>query len=321
MRVLVLTNMYPHEADASFGTFVYEQVRALRSLGVDMDVLFINGRASRWNYLSGIKRLWRQTRAVRYDLIHAHYVFSGLIARTQHRLPIVQSFHGAGEMVGYQGRLCKWLAPWVDQAIVTSPAHKAQLGYAGAEIIPCGVDLDLFVPQPRTDARAKLGWPQEGKVVLWLGDPRPEKRLDVVRASYDNLRQRHSDVTLQVVSKVPHQTVPLYMNAADVLILCSDTEGSPVVIKEAMACNLPIVSTAVGDVPAVIQGVEGCHLAEQTVEDLADKLELALARDRRTEGRQAIQHLQTQGEARTILALYERVLARHTQAARKGAPS
>ena len=100
------------------------------------------------------------------------------------------------------------------------------------------------------------------------------------------------------------------MNAADVLILCSDTEGSPVVIKEAMACNLPIVSTAVGDVPAVIQHVEGCYLAEQNTEDLADKLELALARDRRTDGRQAIQHLQTQGEARTILALYERVLAR-----------
>jgi len=321
MRVLVLTNMYPHEADASFGAFVYEQVRALRALGVDIDVLFVNGRASRSNYLWGIWRLWRQMRAVRYDLIHAHYVFSGLIARTQHRLPIVQSFHGAGEMEGYQGRLCKWLVRRVDQAIVTSPAHKAQLGYAGAEIIPCGVDLALFAPQPRAEARAKLGWSPEAKTILWLGDPRPEKRLDLVRASYDLLRQRSPDVVLQVVSRVPHHTVPLYMNAADVLILCSDTEGSPVVIKEAMACNLPIVSTAVGDVPAVIGGVEGCYLAEQTAHDLADKLGLALALGRRTDGRQAVQHLQTVGEACAILALYERVLSRRSRPGQKGASS
>ncbi len=321
MRVLVLTNMYPHEADASFGTFVYEQVRALRSLGVEMDVLFVNGRASRWNYILGLERLWRQMRTVRYELIHAHYVFSGLMARTQRRLPIVQSFHGAGEMDGYQGRLCRWLVTRVDQAIVTSPAHKAQLGYAGAEIIPCGVDLGLFAPQPRDDARAQLGWPVDTRVVLWLGDPRPEKRLDLVHAAYDKLHQRRPDTTLRVVSKVPHQTVPLYMNAADVLILCSDTEGSPVVIKEAMACNLPIVSTAVGDVPAVIQGVEGCYLADQTPEDLADKLDLALTYARRTSGRQAIQHLQTRGEARTILGLYERVLARRSQASQKGVSS
>jgi len=317
MRILVLTNMYPHRADASFGTFVYEQVRALRSLGVDMDVLFVNGRASRWNYLWAIERLWHQIHVVHYDLIHAHYVFCGLIALMQRRLPIVQSFHGAGEMVGYQGRLCKWLAPRVDQVIVTSPGHKSQLGFAGAEIIPCGVDMQLFAPQPRDEARAALGWPLQAQIVLWLGDPRPEKRLDLVHAAYDHLRLRRPDTLLKVVSKVPHGTVPLYLNAADALILCSDTEGSPVVIKEAMACNLPIVSTAVGDVPAVIQGVEGCYLAEQTATDLAGKLELALAFPGRTTGRQAIQHLQTHGEARAILALYEQILARRSRTAPK----
>ena len=115
-------------------------------------------------------------RAVPYDLIHAHYVFSGLIARTQRRLPIVQSFHGAGEMAWLPGYDCaRWLVTRVDQAIVTSPAHKAQLGHATAEIVPCGVDLGLFAPQPRDDARAQLGWPLEAKIILWLGDPRPEK--------------------------------------------------------------------------------------------------------------------------------------------------
>ena len=158
MRVLMLTNMYPYEGDPSFGTFVHEQVRALRALGVQIDVLFVDGRRSRWNYLVGYPRLWRQLAYVRPDLIHAHYVFSGLIARAQWGLPIVQSFHAPGEMHTYQGWLCKRLVPWVDAVIVTSTDHKARLGYGRAQIVPCGVDLALFVPRPRDEARAELGW-------------------------------------------------------------------------------------------------------------------------------------------------------------------
>jgi glycosyltransferase involved in cell wall biosynthesis len=316
MRVLVLTNMYPHEADPSFGTFVYEQVRALRALGVDSDVLFVNGRASRLNYLTGYTRLWRQMGAVQYDLIHAHYVFAGWIARAQWRLPVVQSFHGAGEMLGYQGWLCKRLAPLVDGVIVTSADHKARLGFAAARIIPCGVDLALFAPQARDEARRKLGWDPAKETVLWVGDPRPEKRLDLVHAAFDLLAQRRSDVELQVVSRVPHAQVPTYMSAAHVLILPSDHEGSPVVIKEAMACNLPVVAVDVGDVAQVIGGVPGCYLAERTAKDLADKLELALAggegaAPERGAGRAAIQHLQTSAEARAILDVYEKAKLRH----------
>jgi teichuronic acid biosynthesis glycosyltransferase TuaC len=310
MRVLMLTNMYPHEEDASFGTFVYEQVRALRVLGLDVDVLFVNGRATQWNYLVGYPRLWRQLACVHYDLIHAHYVFSGLIARAQWSLPIVQSFHAPGQMHTYQGWLCKRLVPWVDAVIVTSADHKARLGYAGAHIIPCGVDFDLFTPCPRDQARAELGWDTTHQTVLWVGDPRREKRLDLAYATYEVLRQRRDNVELRVVTKVPHHTIPTYMNAGDVLLLTSDHEGSPVVIKEAMACNLPIVATAVGDVPEVIGGMEGCYLAQQTPADLAAKAALALDLGGRTQGREAIQHLSTHAEAQHVLALYEQVLAR-----------
>jgi glycosyltransferase involved in cell wall biosynthesis len=305
----MLTNMYPHEQDRSFGTFVFEQVRALRAQGVQVDVLFVNGRASRWAYLSGYPRLWKQLRHVTYDLIHAHYVFSGLIARAQHRLPIVQSYHAPGQMETYQGWLAKRLAPWVDAVIVTSADHKARLGYEPAHIIPCGVDLALFDPKPGDEARAELGWDTDRRIVAWIGDPRPEKRVDLAYATYDVLRRRRDDVDLRVVTKVPHATVPTYMSAADVLLLTSDHEGSPVALKEAMACNLPIVSTRVGDVADVIAGVEGCYLAEQTPGDLADKVEMALNFGRRTRGREAIQHLGTEAEARRIIALYQQVLS------------
>ena len=315
MRVLMLTNMYPYEDDPSFGTFVYEQVRALRGLGVEVDVLFVDGRSSRWNYLLGHPRLWRQLALVEYDLIHAHYVFSGLIARAQWKLPIVQSFHAPGQSETYQGWLCRRLAPLVDAVIVTSKDHKARLGHAAAHIVPCGVDMDLFAPLAKDEARSQLGWDLDRKVLLWVGDPRPEKRIDLAQATYALLTARRQEVDLRVVTKQPHQAVPTYMNAADVLVLTSDHEGSPVVIKEAMACNLPIVSTAVGDVPEVIAGVEGCFLASQSPTDLADKVEVALAFGRRTRGREAIRHLQTSEEARRIVDIYREVLRRRGRSA------
>lgn len=308
MRVLMLTNMYPHEEDPAYGAFVYEQVRALRALGVEIDVIFVNGRANRWNYLMGYLRFWRQLAFVQYDLIHAHYVFSGWIARAQLRLPVVQSFHAPGEMDTYQGWLCRRLAPLVDAAIVTSEEHRSLLGYK-AHVIPCGVDLDLFVPMPKREARERVGWEEKKEILAWIGEPRREKRLDLARETYQVLQPRHPDAELKVVSRVPHEEVVHYMNAADVLLLTSDYEGSPVTIKEAMACNLPIVSTRVGDVPQVLRSTEGCYLAEHTPQDLAKKVEAALNFGPRTRGREAIWHLQTHGEARRILDLYNSLLS------------
>jgi len=310
MRVLMLTNMYPHEEDRSFGTFVSEQVRALRDAGVQVDVLFVNGRKSRWNYALAYPRLWRQLHYIDYDLIHAHYVFSGLVARAQFGLPIVQSFHAPGELGTYQGWLCRRLARVVDAAIVTSEEHQLGLGRADARVIPCGVDLKRFAPMDRRQAREDLGWDSEAKVLAWIGDPRREKRLDLARATHQELLERGCDVELKVVSKAPHEHIPIYMNAADVLLLTSDHEGSPVVIKEAMACSLPIVSTRVGDVPQVIEGVEGCYLADQTPLALADGVEQAISFGGRTNGREAIYHLSTQAEAEQIVALYREVLSK-----------
>lgn len=320
MRVLVLCNAYPTGEDPSWGTYVHDQVSALRARGVQVDVLFINGRASRRNYVAGPWRLWRQIAHVRYDLVHAHYVFAGWIARTQCLLPIIQSFHGGGEMLGYQGTLCRWLAPLVDAVTVTSADHRQRLRFADARIIPCGVDLGLFAPQARDEARAKLGWPLDRQVILWVGEARPEKRLDLLRAAHALLAERGLDADLRLISGVPHDSVPTYMNASDVFALASMAEGSPVVVKEAMACNLPVVSTDVGDVADVIAGVEGCYLADANAEDLAGKLEKALRIGGRTRGREAVAHLQQEGEAQAIISLYGEVLSsrRGHRARRRG---
>jgi len=310
MRVLVVTNMYPTADKPAFGTFVRDQVESLRAIGVDVDVFFMDGKASRLNYARGFADLRpRLRRHAPYDLIHAHYVFSGLVAISQRRLPVVLTHHGIEVVLGWQGHLCRWITPRVDAVIVTSRGVKRALGDEDAVVIPCGVDMARFAPMPQAEARARLGLPSDAKLVLFAGEPRPEKRLEIIQAAVGLLAAEDSRVQLVVASNRPHEEMPLYMNACDALALASDFEGSPMVIKEAMACNLPIVSVDVGDVAEIMGGTEGCYLCERTPEDMAAKLRLALARGDRTDGRRRVVHLSLEATARQILAVYERVLA------------
>jgi glycosyltransferase involved in cell wall biosynthesis len=304
--------MYPVPEEPTLGVFVQEQVEALRQCGVDVDVFFINGRRYRRNYLTGFLRYLPQPWLRRYDLIHAHYPLTGLIARAQMRTPLVVTYHGIEVVFGWQGAVCRLLAPIVDRVIVTSERMHAMPGMSKASVIPCGVNLDMFQPQPAQAARAALGLPLDKKLVLFCAGMRPEKRFDIVEAAVNRLQEHDPAVQLVVATGLPHSAVPDYMNACDVLVLASEYEGSPTVIKEAMACNLPIVSTDVGDVREVIGGTDGCYLCEGTVDDVAAKLALALQRGQRSNGRQNIAHLSLDAIARRLIAEYESVLRRTT---------
>jgi teichuronic acid biosynthesis glycosyltransferase TuaC len=300
--------LYPTPEDMSFGTFVDEQVKALRVRGVEVDVLFINGRKNRLNYLWGPLRLWKMMLSKKYDLIHAHYVFAGVIGRCQLTTPLVHSFHGAGEMEGWQGWLCKRLSAFVDGATVTSKRHHAHLGMAGARVVPCGADMELFRPMPKDECRGKLGLSPDEKLPLFAGAQRPEKRVPLIQEAVALVAKDDPKVRLLLASGIPHDEIPIWMNAADCLVLASDWEGSPVVIKEAMACDLPVVTVDVGDTTEVIDGVEGCWLSEQTADDLAANIHSALAFDGQCGGREAISKISLDHTIEGVLKLYKDVL-------------
>jgi glycosyltransferase involved in cell wall biosynthesis len=309
MKVLLVTNMYPIREMPSFGTFVRKQVESLRREGVDIEVFFVNGRKSSFNYLWAFPRLWMRLLTRHYDLLHAHYVHSGLIARAQFLHPVVLTHHGPEVFRTWQGTVSRLLTPCVDRAIVVSEEMKERGRLSKAYVIPCGIDFKLFSPVPQKQAREELNLPQDKKLVLWAGEHfRPEKRFDIVKESIALLEQRIPEAQLVLVSGKPLSQVPMYMNACDVLLLVSDAEGSPMVIKEAMACNLPIVSVPVGDVPQVIGNTAGCYLCSQDPRDAAEKLELALRRGQRTDGRERIRHLETGNISRRIISIYEDLL-------------
>lgn len=198
------------------------------------------------------------------------------------------------------------VTPFMDRAIVVSPEMKEKGHFSKAQVIPCGIDFDLFKPLPKEQARNELNLPQDKKLVLYAGEYfRWIKRFDIVQKSMELLQERDPNVELVLVSKQPLSVVPKYMSACDVLVLVSDGEGSPMVIKEAMACNLPIVSVPAGDVPEVIGDTEGCYLCSQDPQDVAEKLELALQRGKRTNGRERIGHMEVGAISRRIISLYE----------------
>jgi teichuronic acid biosynthesis glycosyltransferase TuaC len=312
MKVLVVTNMYPTADMPAFGTFVHDQVEALRRAGASVDVFFVNGRVSAWNYLWGFFRLWRHLLTHRYDLVHAHYVLSGVIARAQWGHRVVLTHHGP-EVLGHprwQSWLCKVVTPFFDQVIYVSEETRRVLKDADGWVIPCGVKLDDFEPMPRDEARARIGLPADKPLVLWAGEFwRPEKRFDLVEQAMARVKAALPEAELVLLSKKPHEVVPAYMSACDALVLTSDAEGSPMVVKEAMACNLPVVSVRVGDVPEVIGTTPGCALAERDADDIAAKLVAILRDPRRTDGRARIDHLRHDRIAERLLEVYRRAIA------------
>ncbi len=309
-RVLVLTNMYPTPDRPIHGTFVAEQVESLRRCGLQVDVLFVDGPASRLNYLRGVRDLHRKLREASYDLIHAHYVFGGIIALTQRRLPIVLTQHGIEAQMGWTAPLCRLTSRLADATIVTSPAVAAAIGLPAVAIVPCGVDTELFQPGPRAEARDALGLPADAPLALFVGAPRPEKRLPLIRQAIARLQASLPAAKLVTAHTEPRARIPLYMNACDVLVLASIAEGAPMVVREAMACNLPVVSTDVGDVRALFEGLPGHFIAAATADDLAEQIRRALAFGQRTGGRSRILPWALDSVARQIVEIYRQVLAR-----------
>jgi teichuronic acid biosynthesis glycosyltransferase TuaC len=308
MKVLVFTNMYPIPEMPSFGTFMKTQVESLRREGVEVDVFFVNGRKAAINYLWAFPRFWARILSHRYDLVHSHYLHTNLIARTQFLYPLIFTNHY--ELNSKWQRISsRIISPLADKVISVSQETK-ELGHlTDAVVIPCGIDFNLFKLIPQEEARRSLDLPLDKKLVLWAGEYfRPEKRFDIVQKSIALLKEKRPEVELVLVSGKPLSAVPAYMNACDVLLLVSDGEGSPMVIKEAMACNLPIVSVPVGDVPEVVGDTEGCYICSQEPQDVAEKLELALQRGKRTNGRENIKHMEIGAISKRIISVYEELL-------------
>lgn len=331
MRVLAVTNLYPTSRNPAMGTFIQQQVLGLRGIGVDVEVMYVD------RYESGMRSYFAMGAELRDrieqfqpDVVHAMYggVLAERVTRIVKDTPTVVSFCGSDLLGEYlsgslrrisseYGIFSSHLAARRAGGIVVKSrnleeALPATVSRSKVRIIPNGIDLNRFRPLNQVDCRNKLGWDPDKFHVLFPtngGDSR--KRLYLAQAAIGKADRSGLNAELHQLRGVPHEVVPIWLNASDVVLLTSLHEGSPNVIKEALACNVPVVSVDVGDVCERIEGIEGCYIAMADPDDLGIKLGLVGARADRIAGREKMQTLSLEQTAQCLRRFYDEVLEPH----------
>lgn len=292
------------------------QVEALEASGVEQTILSVpntydpaNGESRTvLDYLRFYPRVLRESLGS-YDLIHANTVRTAPHAIAQPAIPVVVTFWGRDVLdpSSRQRILSRWCARLADEVVVPSDEMANELGGA-VNVVPHGIDLKLFEPADRLETKRDVGWDESAKHVLFPYVPaRAEKNYSLAASVVETVdRKLDTDIELKVVYDQPHERMPEYMNAADALLLTSKYEGSPNAVREALACNLPVVSTDVGDVAERVANVDGAFVG-QTKADLVEGLTTALTEYSECTGRQAVEHYSVEEMATQLVAIYETV--------------
>ncbi|WP_267642378.1 glycosyltransferase family 4 protein [Haloarchaeobius amylolyticus] len=293
-------------------TFFETQVETLEDRGVECTTLAVPGTyapdepRSVSDYLKYAPKVLRES-IDDYDVVHANYGLVGPFALAQPRRPVVVTFWGTDLMsdMTWLRSLSRQSARLADEVVLPSKAMAPEVPTDYAHV-PFGVDTEQFRPIPREEAKERVGWPQDETVALFPYETtRPEKDFDRARRLVE---QADADVTLRPVSGVDYAEMPYYMNASDLLLLTSTRESGPMTVKEAAACNLPVVSTDVGFVRDVVGDVAHCHVSDADP-DLVRGIEQVAAPDVRSDGRWSDELVSHDEMADRLLSVYDAALA------------
>lgn len=311
MRVLVVTNFTPDASTPQRGRWVRDQVEQMQRLGIAVEVLaFPRGKR---RYIPATLRLRRLLRHEPFDLVHAHYGLVGWCTRLAGARPLVVSFHGTDVRHPIVGPTSRRLARGVDLAAAVSrslfAAEDGRPGLPtvpGSAVLPCGPDLDRFRPLPRAEARRRLRLDPKGRYLLFPADPaRPEKRNDraVELAAA-------CGAELLTGGSIDPDEMPLWVNAANAVLVTSDYEGFGLACVEALACDVPVLSTPVGIAPYALAGIDETLCAPFDVDAWAAACRPLLdSSDPRVEGADRAASLSAARMAERTIVAYRAVLA------------
>jgi glycosyltransferase involved in cell wall biosynthesis len=316
IRVLAVV---PGESRGTSYVFVRRQLRSLERIGVEVREIYLRSRTSP----SSIIRTWRQVRkeiaSFHPHILHAHYgtVTSFLCALVQ-GAPLVITFRGSdlevhpsiGWLRGKVARLLSQLSILAAHRVIcVSQQLRSRLwwGKQKAVVIPTGVNLELFRPMAIEEARAVLGWDPAQPTVLFCAGTEPiAKGLGLVQAALNYAERSTGPIRLFILDGTfEPESIPLFLNAADCLAFASLREGSPNIVKEAIACNLPVVSTNVGDVSERLAGVHPSRIVRRDAAEFGVAMVEMLNTRKRSNGREKVDHFCEERVALEIRSLYE----------------
>ena len=302
--------------------FAHSEIERIAATGIETAVFSYRTSARPDRLFRQIMTIRSRIRQFKPDVVHAHFgtitAFATVVAAD---VPVVITFRGSDlnpspsdglVRNAIQKLLSNTSARFAKAIILVSRDLQARLWleHPNARVIPTGVDLDLFKPGSSTTAREKLGWSLDDRIILFNAGASPKvKRLDLAEQAVELVRKRIPKVSMKVLrGMTPHDALPLYMNAADCLLLTSDFEGSPDIIKEALACNLPIVSVDAGDVRERTSGVKGTAIVSRNPEAIASETARILTSNERSNGRDKISELDSGKIRDAVIQLYQDIL-------------
>jgi teichuronic acid biosynthesis glycosyltransferase TuaC len=308
MRALIVTNLYPSERYPARGSFVRDQVDALRGLpGLDLE-LFTFDSLGPGAYVRAAVDVRRRYRRTRFDIVHAHFglnLWPALAASasahgvTLHGTDLAHPRSRAITLAGLP--LMDLVAP-VSAALGRSlPRWSVRRALA---VLPCGVAVDRFHRIDRSEARRRLGLDEEGPYLLFPANPdRPEKR-------YDRALAIAGETRLLVLDNVDPSEVPLWVNAASAVLVTSDRESFGLAVLEALACDVPVLATPVGIAPEVLPGIAGTYCGAFDPPVWRSRLEPLLADpDPRVVGRAAAELYSAQRMAERVYEEWQTLLS------------
>ena len=307
MKVLIVGN----SKKGGFAPFISEQGRALQSAGVDVEYFGVTGKGL-VGYLRCLPSLRRAIKQFEPDVVHAHYGLSGLLSTLQRKVPVVVTYHGSDinlRRVRPFSRLAMLLS--CHNIFVSRRTMQIMKPKRRYTLLPCGIDLSDLQLTDKQTARQLMHLKQDGRYVLFAGaaDNRV-KNFALAQQAVDLLGK---DVQLIELRGYSREQVTLLMCAVDAFVMTSFTEGSPQVVKEAMACGCPIVSVDVGDVRERTEGTDGCYVtSNRDPQELACWLEKAMTFAGKTNGREKViaDGLDNRQVAESLIKIYSEVVAK-----------
>lgn len=328
MRILEVSRYKDNFADHQL-PFVTEQGESLRSTGCEVDYFLVKG-----SYIGAVRALKAKIKEYQPDIVHAHYGLSAITAELQSLAPVVTTFHN-GETHRWYVNLMSSLMSLRAKHVIYVAQHIHDLVFFKAKnysITPCGVSLDDCFLMDKTEARKQLGWSDDKKYIMFGGAFSNTRKnyallkeaVDILNLNFENLNPK-SHIEIVEMRGLSREQCVLRMNACDVFALPTKNEGSPQALKEAMACNCPIVATDVADIKHLLGDLPGHYILpnkrgnsaywvgdDHSAEELAELIKQALAFEGRTKGRERVVELGYTNElvAKKIIKIYEDIIGK-----------